>query len=80
MHLVKVVALPWKFSTSAIDWGSSTVLFVFIEISQAEKVEKLVKFTLRVRVPPAAGRVCSSGTIERHGAPNGQGPGFGPPP
>jgi hypothetical protein len=72
--------VPPKVSTTEIDCGFKTALFVFIAISQALKLGKLVKFTLRVRVPPGAGRVCSEGTMERQAAPNGQGPGFGPPP
>jgi hypothetical protein len=72
--------VPLIVSTTVILCGFRTALLVFTEISQPLKVTKLVKFTLRVSVPPGAGRVCSLGTIERQAAPDGQGPGNGPPP
>jgi hypothetical protein len=79
--------VPVKVSTTEIDCGFKTALFVFIAISQALKLGKLVKFTLRVRVPPGVGTVCSEGTIEIQGTElgggvglDGQGPGNGPPP
>jgi len=76
--LENVSFVPKNVSTSVIEVGLRIATFVLIAMSHPEKVEKLVKFTLSVRVPPAVGRVVSWGTIERHGAIKGQGPGDGP--
>jgi hypothetical protein len=51
--------VPPKVSTTDIDFGFKTAWFVLIAISQALKLGKLVKFTLRVIVLPGVRLVCS---------------------